>query len=269
MGAKAVEDNQFYQYYRTKVVLEADADAIIPVLLLMQKDIGAKERYGRYRNFHDDLRERRLDWLRIAFPDTRLLLRILDQLPWLKRKKREARVPVVDTLSEHTARHHVTPRSTWVVQLGLYHSIDNHLTDLGMTVLDTLIAGGQYFWLAPPHGVQDGLRIPQNVQMDGAPEDGLRFARMPKSPSSSNIDALIEDTADIMIRAYRAGKLVYAPQASLRLPIEYIAYRCFRDNLAYEWNGVLSELFRRCRSRFERLSARKGPVGFYKVKDLG
>ena len=268
MGAKALGDNDFYQFYRTKVVLEADAHAIVPVLLLSKDGVRSRERFIEYQRFHEDLRKRRLKWLQVVFPDRRLLLRVVEHLPWIKRKHHGAQHLHIETLSENTARHHVTPRSRWVVQLGLCGGEDNALTSLGATVLDTLMCSRQYFWLGPSKGVQEGLRIRGDARKSGATEDGLKFVQSPKLPSSASIDALLEDTADAMTRAYVAGKLVYAPQASLRLPIEYIAYRCYRDNAAYEWTSVLPELFRRYRPRLERLSARKGPVGFYKVRDL-
>ena len=69
-----------------------------------------------------------------------------------------------------------------------------------------------------------------------------------------------------MSTAYSRAKWVYAPQASLQLPIEFIAYRSYVDGMDYRWEEVLNILFRRYRSTFERLSARRGPIGFYKVK---
>ena len=69
-----------------------------------------------------------------------------------------------------------------------------------------------------------------------------------------------------MKEAYEKAKLVYAPQASLQIPIEYINFRSYRDRTSYNWRSVLDELFKRKRESLVRFSARKGQVGFYKAK---
>ena len=268
MGASILKNRGFYQYYRTKLVLEADADAILPVLLLSQTDDSSSARFAKYRSFHGELRKRRIEWLQKAFPDGRLLARIVNHLPWIRRRQVGLRGLVIETLSENTARHHVTPRLTWIAQLGLCTIPGGHLTRLGTRVLSSLMSSQQYFWLGPSIGVQEGLRIPDEVIRRDVTEDMLFFVESPSHPSLSSIDKLVEDTAEIMEGSYEAAKLIYAPQASLRLPIEYIAYRSYCDNTLYEWPDVLSRLFRRFRPRIERLSARKGPVGFYKVRDV-
>lgn len=267
MGAQLIEDDGFFQFFRTRVVLTADADAILPVLTLSRKTIPARSEFSEYRGFHESLRKRRLAWLRQAFPEARLFDRIAEQLPWLKKKASFIGEFEIERLSMNTARHHVSPRKQWLAQLGLVDELGGNVTVLGTNVLNSLVNDDQYFWVGPPEGVQDGLRIAKERQMGGPHEDEILLSQTHERPTSRAIDEVVEATAGVMMRGYEGAKLAYAPQAPLELPIEYIAYRSYVDKSQYNWHEVLELLFKRYRPSLERLSARRGPVGFYKAKE--
>jgi hypothetical protein len=269
MGAKNVEDKDYYYFFLTNIVLMADADALVSVLLLDQNNKSSTELRAAYQNFHFSIRKRRLSWLYEAFPERRLLERIADQLPWLTRQPSPAAKYEVSQITLNTARHHTNPRRDWLVRLGLVAEQGRALTGFGSDVLETLTPNGDYFWLGPPSGLQEALRIPEAVRKGGPYEDKMAFCPKPRDAADVDVQELIEDTSEVMLQGYEAAKLVYAPQASLHLPIAYIRYRIYRDHINYEWPDVLEKLFKQKRPVLERLSARKGPIGFYKARSPG
>ena len=266
LGAQSLGNEDFYRYYRTKIILSADADAIVPVMLLMHRGDSPADLPTRYQIFQKNLRMRRLDWIAAAFRDRRLLERIVRKLPWVEHESRPGSGHMIQELSLNTSRHHVTPREGWIQRLGLLNKQNGTFTQFGQDVLSALVPGGEYFWLGPKSGVQEALRIPISNQKKGPYEDTLALGENGSTPTTICLRDLVEDTADVMLSAYSRAKWVYAPQASLQLPIEFIAYRSYVESIDYNWVEVLNTLFKKYRSTFERLSARKGPIGFYKVK---
>ena len=266
MGVQSLEEPRFYRFYRTKLVLSADADAIAPILLLSGSGTPVKDILVAYTDFFRNLRSRRLVWLDSAFPEPRLLERLITQLPWVTKRRHLSEAPQPEKFSLNTARHQLTPRKRWLVRLGLTEEPNGHITSFGRDVLTALTPTGEFFWLGPGHQVQTGLRIRPDRQHPGPFEDTLTFSSDLRAPSESDVGALVEATADVMARGYATAKLVYSPQAPLILPIEYIAYRSYADGLDYSWQQVLDLLFRRYRSTFDRFSARRGPIGFYRVR---
>ena len=93
----------------------------------------------------------------------------------------------------------------------------------------------------------------------GSPKDSV-VATEPEE------ERLADDTAAIMRKGYRASKLIHASQATLLLPIEYIRYRGAVDERKYDWNRIVQRVLAWYRGEFERLSAKRGQVGFYKWK---
>ena len=264
MGINLVSDKNFYQFFRTKITLLADADALVPLLIAAEDKTSVRNLHLYYLSFQNDLRDRRLSWLRDAFSNQLLYERITEHLPWVNL----ANPPNFSTkkLAERTAQHHVTPRRNWLIELGLMDRKSGMLTQLGSDVKSTLAPNGEYFWLGPPTCTQSGLRILPALQFIGPTEDNLSFSStINGKPSNSDVGALIEKTTNVMIEAYKGAKLVYAPQVSLQIPIEYINYRSYIEKIEYDWRSVLDDLFRSHHSSLVRLSARKGLVGFYKV----
>ena len=265
MGILEVDDKKFYHFFRTKITLMADADALMPILYFSQQESSSSDLIEKYRDFQNNLRIRRFQWLKQAFPEPRLLERITDILPWLERSNPPNVGTTVQTLTNNTARHHVGPRKSWLAQLGLVDT-EGKLTQFGFDVKSAFFPNNKYFWLGPPERVQDALRISVLNQKVGPFEDSLSFVEPSNEPHlNAEIDILIEKTIEIMIAAYDKAKLVYAPQASLQIPIEYIKYRSYVEKVAYNWQDVLEKLFRRNRDLVVRYSARKGLVGFYKA----
>ena len=266
MGVQKINDENFYQFFRTKVTLFADADAIVPLLISAKHKTSSLNLYESYKDFQQNLRIRRLNWLKLAFPDRRLLERITERLPWVDGKT--SNLNEILDITVNTARHHVTPRKEWLIELGLIDEWDRNLTEFGFHVKSALVPDNDYFWLGPPKGLQIALRVLPEYQKGGPFEDSLCFFEAKnEQPSDSAIEGLIEKTTEVMVEAYLGARLIYAPQASLQIPIEYINYCSYVDKIAYNWQDILDDLFRRKRSSLERFSARKGPVGFYKVKN--
>jgi hypothetical protein len=222
----------------------ADADALVSALILDQQYKSASELHIAYRDFHFSIRKRRLSWLYEAFSERRLLERIADHLPWLKRQPSPTAKYEISQITLNTARHHTNPRKDWLVRLGLVAEKGRALTGFGSDVLDTLVPNGDYFWLGPPSGLQEALRIPEAVRKGGPYEDTLTFCPKPRDATDVEVQNLIEDTSEVMVAGYEAGKFVYAPQASLHLPIAYIQYRTYKDQVSPDWESVLERLFK-------------------------
>lgn len=261
LGARAVSDKGFTNFYTAQIVLRADADFTAPLLAFGHSVSGA-ELHTRFVEFQKQLRQRRLQWLSETFTEPLLFERIADHIPWLKRKKLSGALYEADVPTLNTARHHSTPRIGWLDQLGLLNRHDQSLTSFGQDVVAALDLD-TYFWLAPSEEVLRTLRIDNPPH--GQAEDALNFARQAASPSEDEEIRLVDDVAQIMDQGFVAGKLVHASQASLLLPIEYIRYRSYRDGLHYEWPSIMERLFNIHRGRFDRYSAHTGKIGFYRA----
>lgn len=262
MGAAAIGDPEFYNFYSAQVVLRADADFLIPILTYV-RDAPSMGLNDYFVAFQVTLRSRRFAWLQAAFSEPILMERIASQLPWLKRQKGAHRLYEVETPTANTARHHATPRQGWLEQLGMVDLGRRSLTDFGQDVLTALNPGDDYFWLAPADDVLDALRFASRPA--GQSEDCLRFSSVAVPPTEEELESLVNDLALVMKSGFVKAKLVHASQASLQLPIEYVHFRAYRDGRAYEWEAVLDILFQRFRGQLERYSARKGKIGFYRV----
>lgn len=265
LGARATKDEDFINYYITKTVLLADADSLFPVLKYYT--ITTKDSLQTYFvSFQEGVRRSRMDWLLTAFPQKILLERIVDQVSWVSKTKAPIGEYKVDIPTKNTARHHTAPRQGWLVYLGMLDRDSKTLTAFGFDVLHSLEPSKLYFWLGPTVDAQDSLRIEKSIQAQGPYEDTYNMRSPTLEASENDIKMLIDDVALIMTTGYTAAKLIHAPQASLILSIEYIRYRSYRDNRNYSWQNVLSELFNHKRGEFERLSAHKGQIGFYRPK---
>lgn len=265
LGSQQVSDNDFLNFFLTKIVLMADADALVPILIHSRDKISNKRLFKEYKNFQNTLRSRRFNWLKRAFPEPHLLKIIAENITWLQSRLSPEIYKVLE-ISETTARHHVSPRKEWLRFLNLVDH-EKNLTKFGNDVVSAFLIDNEYFWLGPREGVQDELRIPHSARIPHPVEDKLEFSKPNcASPSKDEIDLLIDKTSATMKEAYEKAKLVYAPQASLQIPIEYINFRSYMDRIPYSWQSVLEELFKRNRESLVRFSARKGQVGFYKAK---
>ena len=114
--AKSLGDNKFYNYVLTKTVLLADSDSIFCVVDYFRTD-HKKKLIPFFKEFHEDLRKNRLQWLLEAIPERVLFQRVADQVSWLK-PPRDIQVEYsIAEFSENTARHHSTPKkvglNTW------------------------------------------------------------------------------------------------------------------------------------------------------------
>ncbi|MDE0028395.1 MAG: hypothetical protein OXU42_03200 [Deltaproteobacteria bacterium] len=267
LGAKGSEDESFFHYYLTKTVLFADSDALFPVIDFFSR-ARSESLHAHYLAFQQGLRARRAKWLLEAFPEQLLFKRIALNVPWLRDPQRGEPRPRIEELSVKTAKHHTTPRHGWLSQLGLLDAESKALTPFGAATRRSLTPDGHYFWLGPKQTTQRDLGISLEQRLPGPFEDTYGMAAEYAAPTNAEIDQLIADTVHIMKRGYKSVKLIHAAQATLLLPIEYIKYRMFADGRSYRWAEVLSALFPRYRVDFERLSAKRGQIGFYKWKGV-
>jgi hypothetical protein len=265
LGAKACGDIPFYRYFLSRVVMLADADFLVPILAYHQNKI-AQPLPDWFATYQGDLREQRWEWLRKAMPEPLLLQRVAAQISWLAAPKSRVATFQPEFPTLNTARHHALPRRGWLEDLGLLDPSGRALTRFGADALASLTPGQRYFWLGPGERVQDDLRIPLDVQAPGPFEDGFNFLTTPAAPADKDQAALVADLADVMIAAFDSARLVHARQAPLRLAVEYVAFRAYRDRVAYRWEDALNALFTVYRGRIERLSAHTGQMGFYRLR---
>jgi len=266
LAAKDIGNDNFFRFFKARTIFLADSDSLVAVLSYFCKN-RSENLQDYYVSFFSAVREARYDWLCRAFPEPMLLTRITDRLTWLSvAKNGVATQPKIDVFSLNTARHHSTPRKGWLASFDMLDLDTGRLTEFGRRALQSLVGNKGYFWLAPPRGMQELLRISSSLITDGPFEDEFAFAHELDAPKHNDFEALIPDVAEIMIQGYPSAKLIHASQASVQLPIEYIIYRSYTDGVAYDALQVLDEVFHRYRDEIDRLSAFKGKIGFYRVK---
>ena len=264
-GVRATGDKKFFRYFLTKTILLADADALFPVMDYFYSK-PAIPSHVFYHNFQNSLRMTRWRWLKRAFSQPLLYSRVATNISWLSTTQRGSIDDQVEIISENTARHHSTPRVGWLQRLGILDTHSRNLTMFGESTRTALLGKDEYFWLGPAATTQQELGITNDQQAGGPYEDTFDLTVGKLSPSEDESRCLVDDTVGIMRDGYFAAKLVHAAQATLTLPIEYIKFRSFVDGKKYEWTSTLSRLFSDHRNEFERLSAKRGQVGFYKWK---
>lgn len=266
LASKHLEDADFFRFFKARTIFLADSDSLVAVLSYFDGN-RTESLQDYYIEFFLDVRRARYDWLRRAFPEPMLLTRITDRLTWLSGAKKEAATQLkIDAFTLNTARHHSTPRKGWLNSFDMLDPGAGMLTEFGRRALKSLRGGNGYFWLAPPRGMQELLRISPSLITDGPFEDEFAFVDELAAPNPNDVEALIPDVAEIMIRGYSSAKLIHASQASVQLPIEYTIYRSYTDGVAYDALQVIENVFHRYRDKIDRLSAFKGKVGFYRVK---
>lgn len=264
LGARYIGDEEFLTYFATKIVLLADADYLIPILLYDGRNSGS-DLHSAFITFQEDLRERRMQWLAQAVPQKVLFDRVAKQITWLKPGKGLGAGYRIEVPSGNTARHHATPRQGWLSFLGMRDDAKK-ITEFGRAVANALMPSSTYFWLGPAEGVEDALQIPDKLRQGGPFEDSFNLAAGNNDASGEEIDLILDDVLNVMVRGYPYAKLVHASQASLKLPIEYIHFRSYKDRRRYPWELVLQRLFSVKRGLIERYSAHRGQVGFYRLR---
>ncbi len=266
-GARHARDKAFYDYFLAKVVFLADADSLVAILLSFKdgKPKSLKDTYSEYIDFLQELRTKRLDWLKQIMPERVIRERIEERVPWLKKSKDRLEPFKIEKLTQNTARHHTLPKRGWLKSLGML-SDEDALTDVGQKVLQNLMGQSGYFWIAPRRGTQERLGIPRTQIKEDVCEDDLIFAPDLPPASAVEVQEMAEDLYNVMVRGFPHAKLIHAPQASLILPIEYINFRSIEDGMRYSAEQVLREVFQKNKSSLDRMSAFRGNVGFYRVK---
>lgn len=262
LGVLADDDTAFRAHYLATVVMLADADYLVP-LMLHANNIGAalQEEFTR---FTSDLRARRYEWLAGVLTQPVLLERVASRVTWLKRKKGTATPFVIDQPVASTVRHHATPRLGWLEALGLLDRKAGRLTTFGQDMIQAMVGAKPYFWIAPDPDVMAVLGLEDPTSQATEMDLGLVPADS-QTPTELEKSGLVDDAFALMKRAYPHAKLIHADQASLRLPIAYIQYRAYRDKRRYQWTEIIAQIFETERSHLTRYSAHKGQVGFYKV----
>ncbi|WP_295216140.1 hypothetical protein [uncultured Brevundimonas sp.] len=263
LGILDDEDASFRAHYLATVVMLADADYLVPLMLYAPLDVGS-DLQADFMSFTVELRQRRHAWLTAALTQPILLERVASRISWLKQKRGGIAPFTIEEPKESTVRHHSKPRLGWLEALGLLDRKAGKLTAFGEDMMRAVVGKSSYFWIGPDPDVMAvlGLSDPAGQATD------MDLGLVPPgsgTPSRSEISSLVIDTVALMIRAYPSAKLIHADQASLRLPIAFIQYRAYRDKRHYDWTEILSEIFESERSRIIRYSAHKGQIGFYKA----
>jgi hypothetical protein len=262
LGVSTLGQPDFLRFYRAQIILRADADFLVPILLYYDNDRD-DDLLSHFAMFIAELRHARLAWLIKNFPEPVLLERVVEHIGWIKRGRGPAGRFLPAELKPDTVRHHATPRQGWVEELGMIDRKKKNLTSFGKDILTFLAPASKYFWLAPPSDVLDSMGVTDRPE--GLPEDRMKFSVSVSSPTEVEIARLCEDVRRVMLTGYTSAKLIHAAQASLQLPIEYIAYRSYRDRKNYDWERVIDTVFQANRESLQRYSAHKGKIGFYRV----
>lgn len=255
----------FSSFYKARVAFLADADSLMAILSYFETP-QESSLVDFYVTFFSELRAKRYAWLRDAFKEAVLFERIARQLGWLKLPSQASGEVRIEPFTLNTARHHSTPRKGWLASFGMLNRETEELTDFGKQALASLRKDGRYFWLGPPRGVQDALRLPKALQRQGPFEDEFAFTADASDATRTQMEALAPEVVDLMYSAFPFAKLIHASQASLHLPIEFIIYRSFTDGVRYDPIEVLKIAFHENRDRVDRLSALKGQIGFYRIR---
>ncbi|MCV2881888.1 hypothetical protein [Actibacterium sp. XHP0104] len=264
-GARDVRDREFLKFFTAKLVFLADADALYPILKFYESST-SQDIQSYYQEFMRELRHRRTEWLHAAFPEAILRDRVANAISWLTPVKGRKGQYKIESISKNTARHHVTPRKGWLEDIGMFDRSNATLRRFGREAIASLEVGEEFFWLGPQKGLQTELGIPISLQA-GEPYEDTWFADSNRlKPKEFEVQSLIDDVVRVMVLGYPASKLKHASQASLRLPIEYITFRSFKDQRSYDWQTVVDEVFKSRKSEVERFSAKKGSIGFYRPK---
>lgn len=265
LAAQMVGSAEFAAFYAARVAFLADADSLV-ALLTYYHDRPSESLLDFYVAFFLDIREQRYAWLRAAFAEPVLFARIAQHLGWLRLPTRGSSGARIEPFTHNTARHHSTPRKGWLASFGMLDRDADRLTLFGMRALSSLRQQGRYFWLGPPCGVQEALRVALESQRLGPFEDEFNFTGDQPLASEAQTAALSGSVAELMRAGFPHAKLIHAKQASLQLPVEFIIYRSFVDGVRYDPITVLREVFQEQRNRIDRLSALKGQIGFYRIK---
>jgi hypothetical protein len=265
LAAQKVGNSDFTNFYVARVAFIADADSLM-ALLTYYHNRPERSLFDYYVTFFINIRSRRYAWLQRAFDEPLLFDRIARHLGWLSIPKRGTGEPKIEPFTTNTARHHSTPRKGWLTTFGMLDRDSDQLTSFGERAFQSLRQSGEYFWLGPPRGVQEALRISPTQSMSGPFEDEFGFTSQQAEASPEHNRAISGDVAELMTIAFPHAKLIHASQASLLLPIEFILYRSFTDGVRYDPIAVLDEVFQEHRDKIDRLSALKGRIGFYRVK---
>lgn len=263
LAAQLIGDQGFARFYAARTAFLADADSLT-ALLTYYRDEPPQSLLDHYVAFFVDIRERRRTWLMQAFSERMLRGRIVEHIAWLKEAKRGASEPSIDPFTANTARHHATPRKGWLIFLGMLKG--EQLTPFGERALASLVLRKSYFWLGPPRGVQEALKIPTPCILHGPYEDELDFSTDLPSATAEQEAALTGDVAEILAAAFPFARLIHANQASLQIAVEFVRYRSFTDELRYDFIAILEQVFQEYREKFDRFSALKGQIGFYRIK---
>jgi hypothetical protein len=262
LGSSSLDDGAFRRFFVTDVVMLADADFLIPLMLHIDSHVDTPL-IDYFCAFAEELRTRRYDWMRAAFPQPILLERVASRIAWLKKAKGGLTRYKVDVPTKNTARHHSAPRIGWLVELGLVDRDRQALTQFGTDMLHALVENRAYFWVGPDPEALAALALSE--PMPSASETDLRLSAGRPPATDAQVHSVAKDAAAMMTRAFRDAKLIHADQASLRLPIAYIQYRSYKDQCVYDWRTVLDTIFDDNRETLRRYSAHKGHVGFYKL----
>lgn len=258
--------SELQNFTASKIILLSDADFALPILSYFKNQYQNNIK-NYFIDFITNLYKLRFNWLLNAFTEKILFQRIVDKITWLKQDIYSTNGYIIQKFTDNTARHHVTPRIGWLSELNWVNKDEKTLTPFGEYIYHSLLPNHFYFWLAPPYEVLKKLGINLEQIPESASEDNfLKAFNSLYTPDESQYMKIVDDVAKIMSDGFEYAKLVYSRQATLLLPIMYIEYRIFKDKLSYDWEYIMNILFSKYKNYFERLSAKVGRIGFFRLK---
>lgn len=268
-AAWTFEEHEFIRFVLLGQILEFDSDAYCVLLDVLSRPHSEGFKYqSAFRERFEQLRNERLEWLQRAIPNRTFLDRIVSQqniLPWITRGRRGELS--AKPLKSDFGRHHATPRRGWAIDLG-HLTPDGKLTEEGIALIDAARGGASdYMWLGPPYGTQEALGIDPSEVRAGpfSPSWNLLHPNRPVE-SDSELEELVDITANYMDSHYDQLKLVHANQARIDSILPFVHFSERKLGFSVTTDTLFEQIFR-SRPSLHVLSTRHSKYGYYQRRD--
>lgn len=260
----------FKRFLLSRLAVDSDADTyvlLLEVLLALQD----KPNYSDYRSIFKDwtieIRERRCAWINLAFSSSMIRERLVEKIRWTK-LNRAKEVIQKDEVKDNFVRHHASPRKGWAIELAHYNGKENRLTPDGIELVNRLRGSrNRFFWIGPPEGCQEILRVPPEHLLEGPFAPSWSILRPMKTGEDWEvIEKIAEMIASFMECAFPHLRMVHANQAPLDAIKLYIYYKESEFGIRLDTDALLRDILLKHSDKFAALSKRSGPLGYYQLR---
>lgn len=270
-SAYKLDLESFKRFLLTGLVVESDADAyvlLLEVLFSLQDKKDSPNYRSLFKDWTSEILEERSCWINRAFPNPILRERLAKRISWAKLSHKKEVTP--HRVKDDFARHHATPRKGWTVALAHYDEKEDGLTPGGIELLHRLRGQrNRFFWLGPPEGTQEALRIPPEHRLGGPFAPSWNALRpMKKAQESEMIEEIMVSTVSFMEKAFPFLRLVHANQAPLDAVRPYIYFKESELGVRTDTDALLRDIFQERSDKFTVLSKRTGSLGYYQLRPL-